>query len=585
LTWAERAGRWLVATGQARGPVVAAVLLCLPALWVGTGLDDDLQRLMVDPGQPLAWVRRPPWDLFSFVPRDPGQLRDYIERLGIGPWWTSPDAHLRFGRPLSSLLAWLDYRVLRLPVWVAHLHSLAWLGCCVAAVAALYRGTLAAPAAAIAVWMFALEDGHAVPAGWLANRNSLVATTFAALALLAHLRWRGLAAGATRRRGHPGWLVASLAALLAGLLAGEAALGISAYLFSFALLVDDDTRLRRAASLLPAALVCVGWRVGYVVLGFGAHGSGLYVDPGGDPLGFAGALVEHYGVLWLGQVLPLPSDPWMLLPDGIRQGWSLVGAVATVGFAVWAWRSLRGDRVGRAWLLGALVAAIPMCATAPADRLLLPVGIGFFAVVARLLTRAEAPWPRWAGLALAVHVGFAALLLPVRVGAVRLLSHHLDAARDSMPPEAAEPGRILVVVQAGDMFQSNYLPAWRVSAGLQPPERIAMLAMGLQPTRVTRRDAHTLVFEREGGFLTSRFDYIVRDPDARFEPGWSQPIPGAVVTVVAVTGDGRPLRFEARFEAALEDRRHVWVVGALAGFERFVPPAVGETVTVSVRRE
>ncbi len=118
-------------------------------------------------------------------------------------------------------------QVLDLYLWpncvpVQHLHSIAWMFLGVLAVACLYR-EVHGPGlrAGLAALLFAVADSHALPAGWLANRNAVVSLFFGALAVRLHVRWR--------RQGTLALRIGSMAALAAALLAGEIGLGAVAY--------------------------------------------------------------------------------------------------------------------------------------------------------------------------------------------------------------------------------------------------------------------------------------------------------------------------------------------------------------------
>ena len=87
-----------------------------------------------------------------------------------------------------------------------YLHSLAWLGALLGAVAWLYRRIEAAAlTAGLAALLYAVDHVHGPAVAWLSNRNALIATFFGVLALIAHDRARKSGgARQTRRAGLPG---------------------------------------------------------------------------------------------------------------------------------------------------------------------------------------------------------------------------------------------------------------------------------------------------------------------------------------------------------------------------------------------
>jgi Na+-driven multidrug efflux pump len=96
---------------------------------------------------------------------------------------------------------------------------------------------------------------------------------------------------------------------------------------------------------------------------------------------------------------------------------------------------LRRDPTARFWATGMALAAVPVAASVPGERLLLGVGVGAAALIAQLLgTFAERGRAARAGLVTlaAVHVVLAAALLPVRAHSMAVLGSALDAADASL---------------------------------------------------------------------------------------------------------------------------------------------------------
>src|SRR5262249_47749401 len=153
-------------------------------------------------------------------------------------------------RPLAALSHWIDYRGLDLPPWLMHAENIAWYTLLVFSAAALFRRVIAAHGtsrgahgagtrtAAMAGFLYAVDLGHALPAGWIANRNALIAGAFGLLAVLAHDR--------ARRDGwRPGAIVGPVCAALA-LLGSEAGVGAVALVVAHALTLDRSAPRQRA---------------------------------------------------------------------------------------------------------------------------------------------------------------------------------------------------------------------------------------------------------------------------------------------------------------------------------------------------
>ena len=220
-----------------------AIVLCLPALDVGLLMDDYAHRMIMlrVPGTPVE-----PLSVFANFYGEPEANRQFMDQ-GIVPWWTVPDFRLAFSRVLSAISMWIDYRLWPESPALMHAHSLLWLGAMVAAAGLAYRRLWGrGSVAGLAVLLFALDDAHAMPAAWIANRNALIATALGLLAVAAHERWR--------REGWKWGAIASAGCLALALLSGEAAVGAVGYLGAWAFTMEDGWR-RRIGSLVPAAVV------------------------------------------------------------------------------------------------------------------------------------------------------------------------------------------------------------------------------------------------------------------------------------------------------------------------------------------
>jgi len=167
--------RWL------RGPrlplkmAALGLILGLPALWMGFLVDDYAHRLAFMDVPGIDRLFRSPMQMFSFATGDPDTARWAME-MGVYPWWTSENMLANFWRPATAMTHWVDYLLWPNTPFLMHLHSLLWFAALIAALAVLYRrigGT--AWAAGLAALLFAVDDSHALPMGWLANRNGTLA--------------------------------------------------------------------------------------------------------------------------------------------------------------------------------------------------------------------------------------------------------------------------------------------------------------------------------------------------------------------------------------------------------------------------
>jgi hypothetical protein len=562
-----------------------AVLLVLPALKGGLCADDYFHRVVLLDRGPVGAATEPIADLFAFVPE---RLHGWMTEQGLLAWWSDPDLHISFARPLTALTHVLDYRLWPDSPVLQHAHNLAWFALAVGLVATLYRRVHGAGlVAGLAGLLFAVEDAHALSAGWLAGRNTVLCLVFGAILVRLHVTWR-----ATHEL-RP--FLLSLLALGCGLGFGEATLGGMAYVVAWQATREDGSRLRRLLPLIPHALIVTMWRVLYGALGYGVRGSTLYVDPGAQPLLFLGALVERGPVLLAAQWLQTPSDLWSVLPRSGQITASAVCALVVVGVLALLWRLLSTRAVARFWALGMVLSLIPVCAAFPMDRLLTFSGIGAFALMAMLCEACgvwlwapagPATWRgRTAGLLVALHLPMAALLLVLRVLAIPAWAELLAAAARDAPrgPEVAQ--RTFIFVNGND-FPVFYTAMVRMATGEAPaPRRMALLAPMMTPKDVWREDERTLVITAREGYLALAIDRLLVSPGRRFCVGQTFARPDFVAEVRTVTEDGRPQQVAFRFRQPLEAPEYCWLRWKRNRVVPFTLPAPGDRKAIGIPQQ
>ncbi|HNC97676.1 MAG TPA: hypothetical protein PKW90_16210, partial [Myxococcota bacterium] len=169
--------------------LLTPLLLLSPSIFSGILADDWFHRGQLDPGgRVLPEWRGPLFDLFAFFPDDPA-IQTQLREDGVMPWWTQEDIGGIFFRPLASLTHCFDWWVLGTDPRLHHLHSLLWFAAALLAGGHFLKQWLGdGPAFRLAFLLYAVDESHALPAVWVANRNSLLVMTFGALAGAAHLR-------------------------------------------------------------------------------------------------------------------------------------------------------------------------------------------------------------------------------------------------------------------------------------------------------------------------------------------------------------------------------------------------------------
>lgn len=542
--------------------------------------------------------------LFTWVGPDKEMRAVDLMDDGIFPWWTSEEFLLDFARPLSSFTHWVDYQLWPDSPIALHAHGILWFGLVVFVLTVTYR-RLQTPAwiAGLAALLYAVDQNLFFPVAWLANRNVLLAMIFGLSTLLAHDRWR-------RKGSRTAAVLAPILFTLA-LLSGEPGVAIVAYLGAYAIFLDTGSWRARAASLLPAFLLTVVWRLVYRGLGFGALDTGFYMDPGSEPLRFLWAIVERAPILLVGQLGWPRAAFWEALAEPAKLVmWGSSVAFLAVFFAL-LWPRLRHDATTRFWAFGMLIAVLPVCATSPVgDRRLWFVGIGGMALVAQLIAAAVSPpsgtpsprWRRPATRVFALGLLGVQLVLPIAMvaerfaaGSAQNLSPFLDIGND---PRIEEQEVILVT--APDTFLLVYLPWERAQVGAPIPARLRNLAPAFTSIGVTRTGPNELVLEALSATLMT-----VEEPE-RFDPGhtayslqWShhgfwgrdfpeaartgRDLPGMSVDVTRVDANGLPERAVFSFDRSLEDSGYRWLYWnwKRGGFEPFVAPKIGATIVLA----
>ncbi len=572
--------------GSPRFPIWVVLLalgLGLPSLWAPLIADDYIHRIRLSAEHHFAGFNVPPYDLFTFGSGEPEQRRQLMEE-GAFAWWTAKGFKMAFWRPLSTATHVLDHHLWPDSAIAMHAHGLLWFGVLLLALAVLYGRFHPPWIAGLALCLYAFDDARGMVLAFVANRNALIAAVFAVGALIAYDRWR-------RDDWVPGKLLAPGLYTIA-LLGGESALAITGYLLGYALFLDRDSSFRRFVPLAPFGLITIVWALLYRSMGYGTHGSGIYMHPADEPVRFALALLERAPVLLLGQFAGPPSDLWLGYPPQVATGVYAFALLFIALFLRLLWPQLRAHPECRFWLFGSLIALIPVCATFPSDRLLVFVGIGAMGLVASFLasvfdrgaTSRDARPPvsrRVAALLLvSIHLFLAPLLLPLRALTTLPLAAVVEGVNRSLPSGEALRERTLVVVSAPADGVVAYVPIQRAALDLPRPKRLRLLATGKADVQLTRLDAHTLRVRPAAGFIASEVERMVRSRSIPMSVGEQVELTDMSVEVTAVTVDGRPAEAEFRFDRPLEDPTWLWVRWDRSAFVPWQPPPIGASDTV-----
>ena len=581
----EERARTLLGSPRAMAAIgVLSVIGLGTTFFSGLAADDHIHRLSLSGSNAIEGFQRPALDLFRFA--SPAVNHKLMDQ-GVFPWWADPEARLAFFRPVTSLTHALDHALWPDSGFMMHVHGACWFLLGLFGLAVLYR-KLVQPrwVAALAFFFYALDDARAGPVAWIANRNALIACAFSVWALVFHQRARA-------EGWRPGIVLGPLALAL-GLVSSEGAIATLGYLLAYAVFLDTGSWRRRVLGLLPHLVVIFAWRIASRALDYGSFGSGVYLDPLLEPLPFARALAERLPVLLLAQL----AGPWSELSNVSVMvfpalGWLLLGLASLVLLsAALLLRPLwRKDPSLRFWVVGAVLSAVPACATFPADRLLSWLAIGGAPAVALVFSAlldarrnpSTSAWsPRFVGGALAaivlLHVVIGPLTMPWRGMGAAALREMLARAEKSVPSSAEISSKTFVYVNPPADPLASYIPIIRADVGKPLPGAQRWLATGTSEVVLQRIDARTLRVRQTGGYLLAPSETIFRSPRRPLKVGERVQLGGFSAEVTSLMPDGRPAEALVRFSGPLEDGSLRWFRWAEAGYEPFRLPAIGERV-------
>lgn len=565
---------------------VAAILVCIPSLGFGFLMDDYSLVLGAEGSNPLV---HSPLGLYTFGLGDPKAMAPLID-AGPFPWFTLPELRIEFCRHLSCVTMLLDTKLFGRFLPLFHLHSILWYLILLWAARRICGRTMPGGLGMLAFLVFAVDDGHWLPVTWWANRNALVSVAPALWGVAAHLRWR-----------EDGWkpgLPLSLLGYAAGLLAGETALSVLAYLPAYELLGARGPWKARLRGFAPAALLVLVYMALYRAMNFGTYGSEVYVDPGREPLLYLSLAPFRFcslaGAQFFSILAELPAIvPGTLVPVALLGALSL-GVILAGLRAAWPHMEDHERRTLRWLLAGAALSTIPVMSTFPAGRLLLVPSLGGSAAIAvlirhgwRLRSGEIAPASRptgkplriLGGVLVAIHLIVAPLMWPLGTFSLNRISH--GAAGAILTAEVNESrlaGQQVMVINSVDPMRAFYPLLVRKYFERPVPEKWRVLSMAPYAHRLTRTGENSFEVEIVNGeMFTSLFEELVRHKRAPFARGDVVHLDGADITVME-TGNYGPRRLSCRFEASLESPRYVFLTWREEKFRRLEMPAIGESV-------
>lgn len=537
--------------------------MCLPALGPERVLDDAVIELALRGGR-FPGLDSGPFGAFRFASGDAQQNRELIERGALLPWWSEPELRIAFLRPLSALTHALDFACWPGSPRLMYAHSLVWLGLVIAAAARLHRRLERHSRRAFAATLFfAISPSFGPAVGWLSSRNTLIASFFGICAITA---W---SAGFRRR---------ALFLLAAALASGEVAVCALAYIACHSWILDPRSTRARIQSLVPVASITLLWRGLHFGSGFGANGSGAYLDPLQDVTALLAAAPARL-LSGLGAAIgPVSADLIFVGErDQVRASLALAAVLALCfGFAVR--RAVHREPVARFWASSALFSLVPWCAAPPNDRGLLLVLLGIAPLVSRLVPGLSHQLPPRVLAALFVgwHALGAPVVLALRAGQSQKLGRRTaESTRvfDTIPE--LERRTVVVLNPPRDLFAS-YIQLERAARGESVAQHLYWLSSSSSAFSVTRVADDTLEVRRPSGYWSTALERLYR------RDGTTLP---AVLDFAAFrarilerTGSDGPSRVQFRFRVPLEHESLVFVAWDGDRYTVVAPPALGRSL-------
>lgn len=589
--------------------LVLALLLWFYAPTLRDGLfADDFVAMAIMEGKFAA--PRSPLDLFNFANGTPEDVRA-LRRLGSLPWWAPDDYRIAFMRPMSSAAWQLDRLLFGKRYGWYHAHSLAVFFALVVSASLLYRRLFAASVGLLATLIFAVDDSLQFPVLWLSNRGGIYALFFGALALHSHLEFR--------ERKRPAFAALSAVSISVGLLFGEWAIPMLAYIVAYELVAAEGGVKTRGLALLPTVVPGVVFLLARALLHYGARGSGAYVDPGNDPVRFVLSVTHRIPVFFADMLWNVPSEwwdhgtPWRdrilslwLIPPGVWMrlpSWHffqlLLGAAAfaALGLALYFCRAgltPEERRNVRFLLLGAVGALVPVVGSFPSSRLTIAAFMGVspvFALLMREVARKLAaltavPTASFAGKLLGYTAIVAAVIhfqiySPLQADIQARVDHYATAEAWALaaPLDARTvAGKRLFLLSASEFTTTFFFAYIWSHAGMPLPRSYAPISVCPCAHQIIRTADNELELRALGApYLASGEENMFQSPDRLWAEGETVELEELSVHAEKVV-DGHPLRLRLTFERSLDDPTYIFMASLPIGLARWFPPPVGEQV-------
>ncbi|HTU57451.1 MAG TPA: hypothetical protein VMF89_03440 [Polyangiales bacterium] len=533
---------------------IFAIVLCLPALRFGLQADDWLFRWKVERGSA-------PWFMFEFDPAEGPATR----ASGMLVWWASPELAVRFLRPLASLSHALDFTLWPDAArWMRFCNGLIYAASVLVAAQLYRRFAPSLLVAGLAGLLYAVDEGHAFSTGWIAGRNTLLASLFALLALALHAR--------ARESGRALFSLGSCASVALALGSAEAGVSALSLLVAYALVMEPGSLLARLRTLLAPLGLGLCWAVIYVSLGCGVRGSSLYRELSSPLSTSIEGLLDL--PIWVVELFGPSGYPFSLFFPAL---WVRLGALpVALGLLTLLWPALRASRACRFFALATLLSLAPLLCTLPTGRVLIGPSFGALGWVACAIDAARAQGTGLDRLRvrvlLGIHLVLALLMFVPTSGGTQGFANG-----SAQLVQHAQRDRELIVLATPMELLSNFALLELDTKGrtVHKPRAIHQLYTGQSALRVERIDARTLDMEVARGWGYNVIERVFCRTEQMPRAGSEVRLPSFTARVLSSTPEGMPQRVRFIFPTALEDPARKWLVWRDKRVVPWQPPTLG----------
>ena len=334
--------------------------------------DDFMQLGILEGVSPHSWLG--PMGIYTLADGRPEHMRISKDR-GAFQWFRDPEFKAKFFRPFSAALLMLDHWIFGLNPIGYSIHSILWFLSLVIAAGFLMQRIVPGRTGTLALFIFTISGIHWYVVYWAAARHIITAAALGLWSLLAYIKWR-----------EQGWKKGRILSFLGfslSLLAGEAALGILAYLCAYEFFAAKTGRQKDTPGvlkrLLPYIILTIGYFIFYKSCGYGAYGGSGYINPLTEPLQFLLAFPGRVLALAGSMILGGHTELWMISSIRPFMIFACVLAVVLITVLLKKTRPLASSKEIKStrWLLsGSILSMVPFCAASPGARSLVIPFIG-----------------------------------------------------------------------------------------------------------------------------------------------------------------------------------------------------------------